>query len=130
MMSVPWCSVYMLGMFVSFWSLVVLKSPCAGSGVSTDIWTSFAARIMVVSVIPFLIVQFPQILNSTSGRHLAVLISLIVSVLLLISYCLYQVIFFLWRTCISCTLQTTGVSSVSFSLLMVHVIFICYSWQF
>ncbi|XP_042947514.1 sodium/calcium exchanger NCL-like [Carya illinoinensis] len=62
------------------------------SGVSTDIWTSYAARVMVVSVIPFLIVQIPQVLSSTSGRHLAVLIALIVSLLLLISYCLYQVL--------------------------------------
>ncbi|XP_042948770.1 sodium/calcium exchanger NCL-like [Carya illinoinensis] len=62
------------------------------SGVSTDIWTSYTARIMVVSVIPFLIVQILQALGSTSGRHLAVLIALIVSLLLLISYCLYQVL--------------------------------------
>ncbi|XP_040989759.1 sodium/calcium exchanger NCL-like [Juglans microcarpa x Juglans regia] len=62
------------------------------SGVSTDIWTSYAATIMVLSVIPFLIVQIPQILDSTSGRHLAVLIALIVSLLLLVSYCLYQVV--------------------------------------
>lgn len=46
---------------------------------------------MAVSVIPFIVVQFPQLLHSTSGRHLAVLIALIISVLLLISYCLYQV---------------------------------------
>ncbi|KAK7401787.1 hypothetical protein VNO78_13556 [Psophocarpus tetragonolobus] len=62
-----------------------------GSGVSTDIWTSYAARIMVISVLPFVIVQFPQILNSTSGRHLAVLIALIVSISLLVAYCLYQI---------------------------------------
>ncbi|XP_030479631.2 sodium/calcium exchanger NCL [Cannabis sativa] len=62
-----------------------------GSGVSTDIWTSYAAVIMAISVIPFLIVQLPQVMSSTSGRHLAVLIGLIASVLLLISYCLYQV---------------------------------------
>ncbi|KAK4255860.1 hypothetical protein QN277_008799 [Acacia crassicarpa] len=62
-----------------------------GSGVSTDIWTSYAARIMVISVIPFLIVQIPQVLKSTSGRHLAVLVALIISLLLLGSYCLYQV---------------------------------------
>ncbi|KAL5081582.1 hypothetical protein RYX36_010003 [Vicia faba] len=63
----------------------------SGSGVSTDIWTSYAARIMVISVVPFLIVQLPQMLNSTSGRHLAVLIGLVISVCLLISYCLYQI---------------------------------------
>ncbi|XP_054815824.1 sodium/calcium exchanger NCL-like [Prosopis cineraria] len=62
-----------------------------GSGVSTDIWTSYAAMIMAISILPFLIVQLPQILNSTSGRHLAVLIALIVSLSLLIAYCLYQI---------------------------------------
>ncbi|CAL5393517.1 unnamed protein product [Camellia sinensis] len=60
------------------------------SGVTTDIWTSYAARIMAISVIPFLVVQIPQIMNSTSGRHLAILIALVVSVCMLISYCLYQ----------------------------------------
>ncbi|EOY13174.1 Sodium/calcium exchanger family protein / calcium-binding EF hand family protein isoform 2 [Theobroma cacao] len=61
------------------------------TGVSTDIWTCYAARIMAISVIPFIIVQLPQILSSTSGRHLAVLIALIVSLSMLVSYCLYQV---------------------------------------
>lgn len=63
----------------------------SGSGVSTDIWTSYAAMIMVVSLIPFIVVQFPQFLHSTSGRHSAVLIALVISVLLLVSYCIYQV---------------------------------------
>ncbi|KAI6690344.1 hypothetical protein NL676_027172 [Syzygium grande] len=62
-----------------------------GSGVTTDKLTRSAARIMIVSVIPFLVVQLLQLLNSTSGRHVAVLIALILSVVLLISYCLYQV---------------------------------------
>ncbi|KAL3508730.1 hypothetical protein ACH5RR_028131 [Cinchona calisaya] len=62
-----------------------------GSGASTDVWTCRAAIIMAVSVIPFLVVQLPQVMHSKSGRHLAVLIALIVSVALLISYCLYQV---------------------------------------
>ncbi|XWS10063.1 hypothetical protein CRYUN_Cryun39dG0043700 [Craigia yunnanensis] len=61
------------------------------TGVSTDIWTCYAARIMAISVIPFVIVQLPQALNSTSGRHLAVLIALIVSLSMLVSYCVYQV---------------------------------------
>ncbi|KNA06771.1 hypothetical protein SOVF_177950 [Spinacia oleracea] len=61
------------------------------SGVSTDIWTSYAARIMAISVVPFLVVQLPNALNSTSGRHYSILISLIVSLLLLIGYCVYQV---------------------------------------
>ncbi|XP_051152179.1 sodium/calcium exchanger NCL-like [Andrographis paniculata] len=62
-----------------------------GSGITTDVYTSYAGIIMAISVIPFVIVQLPQILHSNSGRHLAVLISLVVSVSLLISYCLYQV---------------------------------------
>ncbi|GLT48631.1 hypothetical protein SLA2020_222440 [Shorea laevis] len=62
-----------------------------GTGVSTDIWTSYAAWIMVVSVTPFIVVQLPQILNSTSARNLAVLIALILSLAMLVSYCLYQV---------------------------------------
>lgn len=62
-----------------------------GSGVSTDIWTSYAARIMAISVLPFLVVQLPQALNSSSGRHLAVLIGLVISLVMLISYCVYQV---------------------------------------
>ncbi|KAK9060437.1 hypothetical protein SSX86_021141 [Deinandra increscens subsp. villosa] len=62
-----------------------------GSGVSTDIWTSYSAMTMAVSVLPFIVVQFPQILHSTSGRQLAVLIGLITSISLLIAYCIYQV---------------------------------------
>ncbi|XWS10957.1 hypothetical protein CRYUN_Cryun38cG0042900 [Craigia yunnanensis] len=61
------------------------------TGVSTDIWTCYAARIMAISVIPFVIVQLPQALSSTSGRHLAVLIALIISVSMLVAYCVYQV---------------------------------------
>ncbi|KAI7734564.1 hypothetical protein M8C21_023735 [Ambrosia artemisiifolia] len=56
-----------------------------GSGVSTDIWTSYSAMIMAVSVLPFIVVQFPQIMHSDSGRHLAVLLGLIVSVSLFIA---------------------------------------------
>ncbi|XP_011000241.1 PREDICTED: uncharacterized protein LOC105107868 [Populus euphratica] len=62
-----------------------------GSGVTTDIWTCYAARIMAISVVPFIVVQLLQTLHSTSGRHLAVLIGLILSLAILISYCLYQV---------------------------------------
>ncbi|CAL5336002.1 unnamed protein product [Camellia sinensis] len=39
----------------------------------------------------FSLTDIPQLMNSTSGRHLAVLIALVVSVCMLISYCLYQV---------------------------------------
>lgn len=72
-----------------------VKSYClpvhAGSGVTTDRLTQYAGIIMALSVLPFVIVQLPQILHSSSGRHLAVLAGLVVSVALLIAYCLYQV---------------------------------------
>ncbi|KAL8129786.1 hypothetical protein V2J09_018941 [Rumex salicifolius] len=63
-----------------------------GSGVSTDIWTSYSARIMALSILPFIIVQIPQAFSSSSGKHLAVLIALILSLLLLVSYCIYQIL--------------------------------------
>ncbi|XP_024157887.1 sodium/calcium exchanger NCL [Rosa chinensis] len=67
------------------------KLSLTGSGVSTDIWTSYSAIIMAVSVIPFIVVQLPQLLSSTYLRQLAVLIGLVFSLALLISYCMYQV---------------------------------------
>ncbi|KAL6134125.1 hypothetical protein ACLB2K_066358 [Fragaria x ananassa] len=62
-----------------------------GSGVSTDIWTSYAAGIMVISIIPFVIVQLPQVFPTTSDSSLPVLISLIVAICFVIAYSIYQV---------------------------------------
>ncbi|WOL00758.1 hypothetical protein Cni_G09471 [Canna indica] len=62
-----------------------------GCGITTDIQTSYAARIMAISIIPFVIVQLPRIFNFPSGQRLAVLVSLIVATGLLVSYCIYQV---------------------------------------
>ncbi|KAF5200688.1 Calcium-binding ef-hand [Thalictrum thalictroides] len=62
-----------------------------GSGVSTDVWTSYSAMFLVVSVVPFIIVQLPQIFHTSSGKRIAILIALIVSVVFLVSYCMYQV---------------------------------------
>ncbi|URD82312.1 calcium-binding EF hand family protein [Musa troglodytarum] len=62
-----------------------------GSGVSTDLQTSNAARIMAISIIPFVIVQMLRVFSFPSGQHLAVLLSFIVATVLLVSYCLYQV---------------------------------------
>ncbi|KAF8043412.1 hypothetical protein BT93_A1673 [Corymbia citriodora subsp. variegata] len=66
------------------------KFSLAGSGVSTDIWTSYAARIMMISIIPFIIVQLPEIFGASSLSRAAVLVSFIVSICLLLSYSLYQ----------------------------------------
>ncbi|XP_068345448.1 sodium/calcium exchanger NCL-like [Pyrus communis] len=62
-----------------------------GSGVSTDIWTSYSARIMIISLIPFVIVQLPQVFHATSDSRLAILISLAVSISFVIAYSFYQV---------------------------------------
>lgn len=62
-----------------------------GTGVATDQQTSYAVRIMVISIIPFVIVQVPQMFRLQSLRNLAVLIAPIVAVVFLLSYCLYQV---------------------------------------
>ncbi|KAM4092725.1 hypothetical protein ACB094_06G061900 [Castanea mollissima] len=62
------------------------------SGVSTDIWTSYTAGMMFISVIPLLIVQILQTLNSSLWRRIAVLIGLIASLLLLVSYSTYKVL--------------------------------------
>ncbi|CAM0945988.1 unnamed protein product [Alopecurus aequalis] len=62
-----------------------------GSGVSTDLQTSYAARIMAISVLPFIVVQIPSILKLQSGHRLTLLLGLIVAALLLLTYCLYQI---------------------------------------
>ncbi|CAN0896730.1 Sodium/calcium exchanger NCL1 [Linum grandiflorum] len=59
-------------------------------GLSTDIWTCYGARIMLISLLPFVIVQLPQAFHTQEG-NLAVLVSLTVAIVLLISYSLYQV---------------------------------------
>ncbi|KAJ0112539.1 hypothetical protein Patl1_02390 [Pistacia atlantica] len=76
------------------WGSCLLAGKCdiEGSRVSTEIWTSYAARIMIISAIPFIIVQLPQyFLTAASSSRLVILISLIVSISLVLSYCLYQV---------------------------------------
>ncbi|KAM7497209.1 hypothetical protein LguiA_021623 [Lonicera macranthoides] len=62
-----------------------------GSGVDTDIWTCYAARIMLISVIPFIIVQIPQQFGTYDQSGIAISISLIFSIFFFISYFLYQV---------------------------------------
>ncbi|KAK6157343.1 hypothetical protein DH2020_011591 [Rehmannia glutinosa] len=69
----------------------LLFSLWPGYGVVTDYWTGYTARIMLVSVIPFTIIQFPRLfhLSSVWGRFF-VLVTLIVSVVFLLSYFFYQ----------------------------------------
>ncbi|KAK9150350.1 hypothetical protein Syun_008659 [Stephania yunnanensis] len=61
-----------------------------GSGVSTDIWTSYAAMIMTMSAIPIIIIQVSRIFFSSSWRRLADMFSIGIAVALLLFNCLYQ----------------------------------------
>ncbi|TVU06749.1 hypothetical protein EJB05_47561, partial [Eragrostis curvula] len=62
-----------------------------GTGITTDSHTSYIARLMGISVFPFIIAQFPTMFKKHKGRNQAVLLALIVSFLLLLAYCLFLV---------------------------------------
>ncbi|KAL6597729.1 hypothetical protein ACP70R_046534 [Stipagrostis hirtigluma subsp. patula] len=70
---------------------VVVGFSLTGSDVTTDVQTRYAARIMGISVIPLFIAQFAKIVKTHHGKRIAALLALIVSFLLVISYCVYQV---------------------------------------
>ncbi|CAL5411361.1 unnamed protein product [Camellia sinensis] len=59
-------------------------------GVSTDIETSYTARIMILSMLPFLILQLAKILNSSTGERVTILVSLFVTLAFILAYCFYQ----------------------------------------
>ncbi|KAJ4828545.1 hypothetical protein Tsubulata_035969 [Turnera subulata] len=61
------------------------------SGVKTDKETKVTAKIMMLSMIPFILLLLSELLNSPSATRIIVLISLIITVILLISYTTYQV---------------------------------------
>ncbi|KAI7730977.1 hypothetical protein M8C21_006826 [Ambrosia artemisiifolia] len=60
-------------------------------GLTTDTETSYTARLMLVSMIPFLILQLPQIINSASVTRVIVLLTLIISLGFFIAYAVYQI---------------------------------------
>jgi hypothetical protein len=78
-------------------SLITVLTPLdlslcgAGYGVRTDVETYYSARIMIVSMIPFLILQMAKVLNSSSGTRIVVLVTLLVTLSFLFVYCTYQV---------------------------------------
>lgn len=70
----------------------------SGYGVVTDSWTCYTARIMLVSVIPFAIIQFPRLFHlSFFWERIFVVVTLVVSVIFLLSYFFYQVTYFLYE---------------------------------
>lgn len=62
-----------------------------GYGVTTDDDTCFIAKIMLVSMIPFLILQLPQIFDSSTVTDIAIIVAWAFSLLALLVYCIYQV---------------------------------------
>ncbi|KAJ3686304.1 hypothetical protein LUZ61_015468 [Rhynchospora tenuis] len=61
------------------------------SGVSTDKQTSDAAKIMGISVLPFILIQLPKVFKFNSAQRVLILICLILSVLLVLAYAFYQI---------------------------------------
>ncbi|XP_010277716.1 PREDICTED: uncharacterized protein LOC104612096 [Nelumbo nucifera] len=61
-----------------------------GSGITTDLKTSYTARIMVLSGIPFIVVQLPRIFRVFSWERVIILFSLIMCFAFLLFYFIYQ----------------------------------------
>lgn len=61
------------------------------NGVTIDKETGYTAGIMLLSLIPFVLVQPVTAFNSFFGRRILIFITLVVSLILLLSYFLYQI---------------------------------------
>ncbi|CAN6553151.1 unnamed protein product [Malus baccata var. baccata] len=61
-----------------------------GSGVRTDVETRDTARIMMFSLIPYLILQLAKILTSTTAVRVVILIALLIASAFLATYFIYQ----------------------------------------
>ncbi|XP_024960739.1 sodium/calcium exchanger NCL-like [Cynara cardunculus var. scolymus] len=64
-----------------------------GSGVVTDAETSYHAKVMFFSLIPFLVILLPSVFGlsySSQGYKITILVSLYVSVICLFAYFIYQ----------------------------------------
>lgn len=62
-----------------------------GTGVENDDLTKLSARIMIASIVPFIVAQLPSIFNFSSTGNIHVLIACVLSFGGLLGYCLYQV---------------------------------------
>ncbi|KAL8236127.1 hypothetical protein R6Q59_017208 [Mikania micrantha] len=60
-------------------------------GVKTDRETSYTARLMLISMIPFCILQLPTIINSTSVNRIIILIALIITLSFFIANIVFQI---------------------------------------
>ncbi|KAM0054596.1 putative EF-hand domain-containing protein [Helianthus debilis subsp. tardiflorus] len=60
-------------------------------GITTDSETSYTARLLLVSMIPFLFLQFPNIINSASVTRVLILIALVISLSFFVANIVYQI---------------------------------------
>ncbi|MFS8015756.1 putative EF-hand domain pair protein CML [Helianthus anomalus] len=60
-------------------------------GLTTDSETSYTARLLLVSMIPFLFLQFPNIINSASVTRVLILIALVISLSFFVANIVYQI---------------------------------------
>ncbi|RVW42927.1 Sodium/calcium exchanger NCL1 [Vitis vinifera] len=77
------------------WGTCVIVGSCefpgAGSGIATDEETGYMARIMGLSIIPFIIIQITIFFQLSYGERVVILITLIVSLIFLLLYFIYQI---------------------------------------
>ncbi|KAK4421184.1 Sodium/calcium exchanger NCL1 [Sesamum alatum] len=61
------------------WEWVIGFFP-SGYGVVTDVETSYTARIILITLVPFLILQLAMMFHSSSAKRIVILIALIITV--------------------------------------------------
>ncbi|CAL0326527.1 unnamed protein product [Lupinus luteus] len=68
-----------------------IKTLFNGCGITTDLETSYTARIMVLSAIPLVIMQIPNLFQfSSEERSVTLVIAIIITTILLLLYFIYQ----------------------------------------
>ncbi|XP_026397271.1 sodium/calcium exchanger NCL2-like [Papaver somniferum] len=69
-----------------------VRSYITGYGITTDQETSITSRIMILSIVPFILIQIPELIMKLSYvRKIITVVTLVVSIALLLVYFLYQV---------------------------------------
>ncbi|KAG6385308.1 hypothetical protein SASPL_154141 [Salvia splendens] len=66
------------------------ETATAGSSITTDVETSWTARLVLVASVPYLILELQNAITSSSGKKVLILIALIITVALLFGYILFQ----------------------------------------
>lgn len=69
---------------------ISVLSQLKDTGITIDKKTCYTAGIMLLSLIPYTIVQLANVFNSSFGTRMVILIALVVSTVMLLSYFLYQ----------------------------------------